>query len=481
MNNISKLEPKCVFGFFDEITRIPRVSQNEKNISDYLVKFASDRGFIAYQDKLLNVTILKPATEGMEDKNTVILQAHMDMVGAKKEGKDFDFGANPIEAYEEDGFVKAKGTTLGADDGIGMAMILALLDSKDASHPMLEAVFTVNEEVGLVGAAGYDYKKLKGKRLINIDSEEENHIVTGCAGGCTTSITSKCRKEKSEGIVYEVIISGLIGGHSGLNINEGRANANVIMGRLFARVRDVCETALSEYEGGTLDNAICNLAKAELVVKKKNSDDFEKAVEEFYKDIRLEYCKTDPDLKIKVKNHGKSKKETVSAGDFDRITGILASLTNGIYKYSQNIDGCVIASSNIGIVRVKPKQFSINTFVRGNRDYLTRELVDKNRRIAEAFGAQMTDSGLMPAWEGVPDGDFAKQAENIYRKLFPGRDIGVTTIHAGVECAYFCNNIKGLEAISLGPNLTGAHTVCESLDVESTQRMWEFLKELVKC
>ena len=296
---LTDLEPKKVFGFFEELTRIPRGSGNEKAVSDHLVDFADKRGLIAYRDDFNNVTILKPATAGMEEKDTVILQAHMDMVCIAKDPADFDFTKDPIDVYVEDDHVMARGTTLGADDGIGIALILAVLDSEDISHPMIEAVFTTDEEEGLNGVNGYDTERIKGKRLINIDTEEENHIVTGCAGGCRCDLTSKCKNTKVEGNIYEIGISGLAGGHSGTDIDKGSANANVLLGRFFDTVLKEVELNIGTYSGGTKDNAICSSASATVVVKKKQSKTFEKYVRSFCESILAEYKKTDPDFKFR--------------------------------------------------------------------------------------------------------------------------------------------------------------------------------------
>lgn len=478
MGIISELEPKCVFKHFEDITDIPRKSGNEKQVSDYLVEFAGKRGFIAYQDKLGNVTILKPATAGMEDKDTIILQAHMDMVGAVDEGKSFDFTKDHIETYIDGNYIKAKGTTLGADDGIGMALILAVLDSDSLSHPMIEAVFTVSEEIGLDGANGYDYSKLKGKKMINLDTEEENRIVIGCAGGSGFTLSGKCKKEKNEGIVYDISISNLKGGHSGSDIHKDRANANVLMGRILKEASKASEISLANIEGGDFDNAICNHCKATVVVKKKTSKEFEKAVEELKDSIKSEYIKSDPDMKIKIKEKGKEKIETVSESDFKKITGLLSLLPNGVYKYSQELENTVLASSNIGIARVKPKQFSFCVFLRGNKTSLLEDLKNKVWGLAEAFEVNAEKRSDYSPWETLGVSDFANKVSDIYKRKF-NRDIEIVTIHAGLECALFSNNIKNLDVISIGPDIDNAHTTSETLSIDSVRREWELLKEIL--
>lgn len=478
MGTISELEPKCVFEQFEKIISIPRTSGNEKQISDYLVEFAGKRGFIAYQDKLCNVTILKPATPGMEEKDTIILQAHMDMVGAIEEGSNFDFNKDSIEAFVEDNFIKSKGTTLGADNGIGMAIILAILESDDLAHPMIEAVFTVGEEVGLDGANGYDYSKLKGRKLINLDTEEENHIVIGCAGGCRCNISDKCKKEKVEGILYEIIVSNLTGGHSGCEIHKDRANANVLMGRILAKAIDSCELSLVSMEGGTLDNAICTHCKAVVAVKKKNTKDFEKTIDNMRDDIKREYSVSDPDMKIKIKEKGKEKVEAVSDSDFKRIIGLLLDVPNGVAKYSQEMPKMVVASSNVGIVRVKPKQFCISLSLRGNRNSYLDNLKRRVSALAFAFDSKLEIVGNYVPWEACDNNELAEKILDVYKKKF-NRDIEIVNIHAGLECALFCNNIKNLEAVSIGPDIFGAHTTGEKVDIDSVKREWELVKEIL--
>ncbi len=475
-SNISELEPKKVFGFFDEITKIPRSSGNEKAISDYLVDFASRRGLIAYQDELYNVTILKPSTSGMEEKPTIILQAHMDMVCVAAEGMSVDFSKDPIDAYEEDGAVKARGTSLGADDGIGMAFILAVLDSDDIRHPMIEAVFTTDEEVGLGGVNGYDSSRLKGKRLINLDSEEEDRLVIGCAGGVRCDLASKCKNGKAEGNIYEVTISNLTGGHSGTEIDKGSANANVLMGRLLARVSEEAEFNIVTYEGGTKDNAICTAAKATVLVKKKNGKAFEKCVKSFAEEVAAEYCSTDPDMSIKCKDKGKAKKEVMSTKDSARFIALLNTLPNGVEKMSQITD-MVETSSNIGVATARPKNYCIRINIRSNRDAALEWMIKRVRMLADAFGVQYEESGKYPVWEGERSA-FVETAVEKYKGLF-GREIAPVTIHAGLECAVLAEKIKGLEAISIGPDLKDVHTVSETLSVGSTGRTWKYLLELL--
>ncbi len=474
---LSDLEPKKVFSFFEQLTKIPRGSGNEKAVSDFLVDFASRRGLIAYQDEKKNVTILKPATEGMEEKPTIILQAHMDMVAVKDDDSSVDPAKDALDVYVDGDKVKARGTSLGADDGIGVAFILAILDSDDISHPMIEAVFTTDEEMGLGGAYGYDCSRLKGRRLINIDTEEENHIVSGCAGGVCCDISSKCKTTKEEGTVYDISISNLTGGHSGTEIYKGGANANVLMGRFLLMASRASEFFLSTYEGGTKDNAICTSAKATVVVKKKNGKAFEKCVKSFGEEILALYKKTDPDFVIKCKDKGKGKLEAMSSKEFSRFIAIINQLPNGVIKMSQNSD-MVETSANIGIVTAKPKGYTITVNIRSNRDMSLDWMIAKVEMLAKAYDVSLSQRGMYPAWESKGD-DFARSAKEIYERL-TGRSIEIVSIHAGLECALFAKKIKDLEAISIGPDLFDVHTTSETLSISSTQREWQFIKELIR-
>ena len=474
---ISDLEPVRVFSFFEELTKIPRGSGNEEAVSDYLVDFANKRGLLAYRDDHRNVTLLKPATAGLEDKETVILQAHMDMVCVAEGDTAYDPAKDPIDAYVDGDHIKAHGTSLGADDGIGIALILAVLDSSDISHPMIEAVFTADEELGLDGANGYDCSRLKGKRFINIDSEEENHIVVGCCGGIRCDLSSKCKNTKTEGNIYDISISGLTGGHSGTDIHKGRANANVLMGRLFSQAADEVEFYIGTYEGGSKETAICDSAHATVVVKKKQTKAFEKCVKSFSEAVSSQYSVTDPELSVKCKDKGKGKLEVMQAKDTSRFISLLNVLPYGVAAMSQTSD-MVETSSNIGIATAKPKNFTICVSLRSNNDPSLEWMISKVSMIAGAFSVTTYFHGWYPAWEGGA-GDFARSAQSLYRSMFD-RDIDIISIHAGLECSVFSKKIKGIEAISIGPDMDGVHSVSERLSVSSTKREWEFLKGLLK-
>lgn len=480
MGVLTEVEPNEVFKYFDDICSIPRPSYNEKAISDYLVDFAGKQGLIAYRDSKDNVVIIKPATEGYEDKDTIVLQAHIDMVCVAEDGNEYDFNNKGIEPFVEGDFICAKGTSLGADDGIGVAMILAILAAQNIPHPMIEAVFTTCEEVGLEGANGLDVNRISGRKLINIDSEEENHIITGCAGGDSVSVNHKCKTTKMKGNVYNLSVSGCSGGHSGSMIFKGSANANVIIASIIYELSQKVELGLIEITGGTKDNAICNFAQASFMVKKKQGKDAEKIVEKLGKKIFRKYNVTDPEIKVELSDCGKDKKEVMGDVDFEKLMCLLNATPNGVSSMSNTLPGMVESSSNLGILKVKPKSFAIDWLVRGNMDYMLDRLSDKFRLIGKALDVETNIVRTNPAWECTEINEFAQCASNTYQKLF-GEELPIESVHAGLECAILCNKIPNLCAISIGPWLYGAHTTQEKLSISSVQREWKFIKELLKA
>ena len=357
-------------------------------------------------------------------------------------------------------------------------MILAVLDSDEVSHPMIEAVFTTDEEVGLGGANGYDTSRLKGKRFINIDTEEENHLVIGCAGGIRCDVSSKCKNQKVEGNVYEIGINSLTGGHSGTEIYKGSANANVLMGRLLDLLMKNAEFSIGSFSGGTMGNAICTSASATVVVKKKQSKAFEKCIKSFADSMKSEYRKTDPDLNVKCKDKGKGKLEVMSTKDMTRFVALLNLLPNGVAKMSQ-ISEMVETSSNIGIVNAKPKSFNICVSIRSNKNDSLEWMISRVEMLANAFNVQFSGRNRYPAWECDEISDFARSARQLYTKMFD-KDIEIITIHAGLECAFFYKKIKGIDAISIGPDMWNVHTTGEKLSISSTEREWKYLLELLK-
>lgn len=479
MGALSSLEPKEVFDFFEEICAIPRPSRNEKQISDYLVAFANQRNLEVYQDEVWNVIIKKPATAGYENKDTIIMQAHTDMVCVFDDTAEADPALKGVVPLVDKDNITAKGTTLGADDGIGMAYILAVLDSNDFPHPAIEAVFTSSEEVGLDGAKALDVSKLSGRKMINIDTEEENHLVIGCAGGCRSDMTLKYKPVKSKGRLLSLKIGGLVGGHSGVEIDKGSANANVLMGRVLYELASKHNIELVSVRGGDKDNAISTSCEAKILAKKKEVGEIEASVMNICKHLKAEFFGTDPDMYMELTNEGKSKCKVLKKADFAKFLSLVNLIPYGVIKMSQVTPGLVETSINHGILDVSDGVISITNSIRSNITSGKEWKKNKHQIIAETFGAELVFRGEYPSWESNGITDFVKLAAAKYDEVMH-KPIEIITIHAGLECALFCEKIPGLEAISIGPEMSGVHTVNEALNIESVQNEWKVIKAILK-
>lgn len=476
---MTHIEPKIVFKHFDEICKIKRPSYDEGAISEYLVQFAVNHDLEYHHDEANNVIIYKGATQGRETDEKIILQSHIDMV-CVADGKSVDEAfENGVEAYVDGDHIRAKGTTLGADDGIGIAMTLAILASEDISHPGIEAVFTTSEEVGLDGAKALDESRLSAKKMINIDTEEEDNLVIGCAGGCRSDISFTYKPVKEKGLELKLVMSGLTGGHSGVEIHKGSANANVLMGRLLYLISKSIPYGLKSIHGGEKENAICDSCEAIIIIKKKYLDDVLNIVSEYREEVKISYFVTDPYLDVMAIPGEKVKEKCVETSDRDRIINIIVAAPHGVMKMRQSDPRFVEKSLNLGVLSVDDGKVSISHCLRSNSDANKKWLQERLSIIANAFGAEIDFNGDYPAWESVDVSDFAKSVAGKYEKLF-GKPINIHTEHAGLECALFSKKIPGIDAISIGPNITGAHTVSEALSISSVQREWELIKEILK-
>lgn len=472
------LEPVSVFNYFEDICRIPRSSGDRKAISDYLVMFAKERDLEVVQDEALNVIIRKKATEGKENQEGIILQAHTDIVAVCDEGVSIDFTKDGVSPYVDGDLIRAKGTTLGADDGIGMAMILAILDSKDLPHPMIEAVFTTDEEIGLIGAAAIDGTLIKSRKMINLDSEEDYQMVVGCAGGCRADISFSYKAKKEKGIEYEISIEGLNGGHSGIEINKGNANANVLMGRVLQRMSDKLRFSLISIEGGNKDNAICCACKANILIDKANENKLCEVVSVIENEIKSEYSATEHNLKVVANKLKKNKVKVLKPEDFLRVIILLTVMPDGVQKMSQYIPGLVETSLNIGVLRVGDGVVKSGYAIRSNIDAGKEWLIERVSIVAKSIGAKVMLSGEYPAWENHGTSDFANKIADIYKRLFD-KEFDIVAIHAGLECGLFYKKLDGLDAVSIGPSILGAHTTSENVSISSVERIWKLLTEVL--
>lgn len=434
MRALENCEPKRVFYYFEELCKIPHGSGNTKQISDYLVSFAKEHGLEYVQDEMNNVVIYKPATEGYEDAPAVILQGHMDMVCEKRPDVDHDFTKDPLNISVKDGYVTANGTTLGGDDGIAVAYGLALLESKDLAHPALEVLITVDEEIGLLGAEGFDCSVLKGKRLINLDSEAEGSLWISCAGGLSGISTIPVQRVEAEGQKAAVKITGLMGGHSGAEIDKKRANANVLMGRFLYSLQQETAYEIISLAGGQKDNAITREADAELLVEDINS--VKACAEKLQKGFREEYAGTDEGITVEITDLGVASAKVLHPTSREKVLFFLMEVPFGIQKMSGSIDGLVETSTNIGIVKLGEDEFLGSSSVRSSVEAAGAALSDKICYLTEFLGGEYTVQGAYPAWEYRKDSPLRDQMVEVYEEMY-GEKPNVVAIHAGLECGLF--------------------------------------------
>ncbi|MBF7095518.1 aminoacyl-histidine dipeptidase [Alkalibacter mobilis] len=477
------LEPEKTMEFFYDISQIPRGSGKEEEISKYLVEFAKDRNLFYKRDRFNNVLIKKPASKGRETHTGVVLQGHVDMVWEKNSDTNFDFESQPLDLYIDGDFIKAKGTTLGADNGIGVAMALAVLDSKDLDHPMIEAVFTVDEERGLTGALNFDGSLIEGKILINLDSEDDDEILTSCAGGIRINHHIELAREKNKELdkrqIFEIKITGLSGGHSGMDINKGRANANRLMGRLLYAIQDEMEANIISISGGSKDNAIPREAFCTLAVDRSENENFEIIIKEFQRAFHNEYRKADSGIQVTAKTAGEPTDVMMTTETTKQIIAMLLSVPNGVMSMSEDIEGMPVSSSNVGVVETTEDETVISIAARSSFSSKKEEIIAINKAISDQMGSSIEFTGDYPGWSYAETSPVRDLATNVYKKIF-GEEPKIVAVHAGIECGIFGEKIPGLDMISIGPNIVDVHSPREKLSISSTQKTWKFLTGILK-
>lgn len=478
MRALENCEPKRVFYYFEELCKIPHGSGNTKQISDYLVGFAKEQGLEYVQDEMNNVVIYKPATPGYENAPAVIIQGHMDMVCEKRPDVEHDFTKDPLNISVKDGYVTANGTTLGGDDGIAVAYGLALLESRDIAHPALEVLITVDEEIGLLGAEGFDCSVLKGRRLINLDSEAEGSLWISCAGGLTAISTIPVQRVEAEGNKVQVKIKGLMGGHSGAEIDKERANANVLMGRFLYTLQKTADYEIIVMEGGQKDNAITRECTADLLCA--DAAAVKACAETVQKGLREEYTNSDEGITIEVTELGRATENVLHPTSKAKILFYLMEVPFGIQKMSGSIEGLVETSTNIGIMKLEEEGFVASSSVRSSVGAASDALSDKICYLTEFLGGEYTVQGAYPAWEYRKESPLRDKMVEVYEKVY-GEKPNVVAIHAGLECGLFYKKIEGLDCISLGPNMKDIHTSEEVLDIASTERVWNYLVKVLEA
>lgn len=476
MSVLSELEPKKVFYYFEELCKIPHGSYNTKAVSDYCMRFAAERGLEAEQDDTNNVIIHKKGTAGYEDSAPVILQGHLDMVCEKMPGIEHDFEKDPLELLIEDGCVTANGTTLGGDDGIAVAMALAVLDSDDIPHPPLEAVFTTEEEVGMEGARNLDFSKIKGSMVINIDSEEEGILTVGCAGGFRFDALLPTTYEKTEGTVLSVRIHGLAGGHSGAMIHLQRGNANKLMGRLLNHIRLQQPLHIVEVNGGNKDNVIPADHIARIAVADASAaKEMIRQMEQIWK---AEFGADEPGLTVDIKED--QSEQMMDEVSTDRVIAYLDMVPDGVIAYEREIEDQVETSLNAGVVKTEDAQVKVTHLVRSSVESKKAELKERLYRIVNVLGGAGTVRDEYPAWAYKSDSVLRTRMVDVFREVY-GKEPQVVTIHAGLECGIFMGKRPELDCVSIGPDLFDIHSYKERMDIQSVERTYKYLLEVLKA
>lgn len=479
MGVLTGIQPERVFYYFEELTKIPHGSGDTKRISDYLASFARNRGLSFKQDQSGNLIIRKPASVGYETAPAVILQGHCDMVCEKKPGSTHDFSKDPLKLGIDGDMIYAEDTTLGGDDGIAVAYMMAVLEDDTLAHPALEAVVTTDEEIGLLGAAALDTSSLKGRILLNLDSEEEGILTVSCAGGMTSIMELPVRRDEVSGEHYRIEISGLQGGHSGAEIDKNRANAGQLMGRLLDTLNLRMEYALTELSGGSKDNAIMRSCEAEIVIDGGEEQQLLSCMKELQENLRAEYQGSDEGITIRTERTGSGAAPALNPVSLQKVLFFLMNLPNGIQKMSAQISGLVETSLNLGILRLHPDYLEAVSSVRSSVGSAKEALSRKLEYLTEFLGGDYHVEGSYPAWEYQADTPLQKLAAEVYEEMFQKKPV-IEAIHAGLECGIFYEKLPGLDCISFGPDMQNVHTTEERLSVSSTERTYRYLLNILE-
>ncbi|MGM9601749.1 MAG: aminoacyl-histidine dipeptidase [Faecousia sp.] len=474
---LAGLQPEKVFAYFEKLCSIPHGSGNTKLISDYLVSFAREHGLQYIQDELNNVIIFAPATPGYEDKPGVILQGHMDMVCEKDESCPLDMAVDGLDVTHDGEYVFAKGTTLGGDDGIALAYALAILDDESIAHPALEVVITVDEETGMEGATGIDLSMLHGRTLINIDSEDEGIFTVSCAGGARGTIRLPLTRRAVYGPCVKLVVDGLQGGHSGVEIHQNRANANKIMGHLLARIQELMPVCITGLSGGSKDNAIPRACQVTLVAMGSHIERINDVCAQLQSEVRRNF--QEPEAVIYGDDVDALGGNALSTEDSAKVTKLLCEVPNGVQAWSEDIEGLVQTSLNLGVAHMG-EDLRLTFSVRSSVNHEKRDLLARLKAIAREFGADYSEMGDYPAWEYRKESALRDTMVSVYKDMFH-QEPQVVAIHAGLECGILSDKLPGLDCVSIGPQMHDIHTSRERLSIASTERTWRFLLEVLKA
>lgn len=479
---LSQLEPRAVWTAFAELNAVPRPSKREEQVQAFAVQLGESLGLDTAKDAVGNVRIIKPASPGMEAAPTVVIQAHLDMVCQQNEGTGHDFDKEGIDMYTEDGWVKARGTTLGADNGIGVAFAIATLRSSEMIHPAIEVLFTSDEETGMTGALGLETGWIKGKYLLNIDTEDDRELTIGCAGGIDVTARGKAsyRPAPVEGPMgFRLTVKGLTGGHSGMDIHLGRGNANLLMMRLLRDLeREAC-ILITQVEGGNLRNAIPRECQATIVMGQAHVALLEDALSPMVAALKKEYASTDPQMEIYLEPLGASNSMVLAAQAQTDIIQAIAASPAGILRMNPDVDGLVQTSNNVARISISPNGIEVLCLTRSSSE---SEKMDAAQRLAGLYkmaGLETSFAGSYPGWEPAPGGTLASLMHESYVELFQ-EEPHVNACHAGLECGIIGERCPGMEMISFGPNIRGAHSPDERVEIASVQKSWQYFVDVLK-
>ena len=477
---IRNLEPKALWNNFADLNAIPRPSKKEERVIEFIKNFGNKLGLETFEDEIRNVIIRKPASPGMENRKPIVLQGHLDMVCQKNNDTDFDFDTQGIDMYVDGDWVRARGTTLGADNGLGVAMMLAILESKEIKHPAIDALFTIDEETGMTGALNLKGGILKGEILLNMDTEEDDEIGIGCAGGIdVTANRSYNEEETPEGSVgYTITVKGLNGGHSGMDIHKGLGNANKIMNRLLLDGFENFGLQIAEISGGSLRNAIPRESTAKIIVAAMYDEAFVFDMQEVISDIQAEYKTMEPNLTIEIAKADLPNKVMDLGVQEGFIRGIYAA-HNGVYRMSADIKDLVETSNNIARVIVKDGEITIQNLTRSSVESSKMDLANALRAAYELFGCEVTFAGSYPGWTPNVNSEILDLLVKIYEKQ-NGSKPNVAACHAGLECGILGKNYPDMDMISFGPTIHGAHSPDERASISSSQKFWKFVLEILE-
>lgn len=479
---VRQLEPRALWNHFSDLNAVPRASKKEERVIQFMKDFAASLNLPCHEDEVGNVIVKKPASAGMENRKTIVMQSHLDMVHQKNADTNFNFDTEGIKMLVDGDWVKADGTTLGADNGLGVATIMAILASDSIAHPAIEALFTIDEETGMTGALGLKGGLLDGEILLNLDTEDDDELTIGCAGGIDITAKGTYTEEDAPSGYqgFKISLTGLNGGHSGMDIHKGLGNANKLMNRLLFELCKKVDLRVSSINGGSLRNAIPRESFAKVMVASNDVSEFENGLKNWAEIFKKEYKTTDANLSLD--HSSESSVEKVLSVDFqNKILKSIYANHNGIYRMSSDIEGLVQTSNNVAKVTIENGHYQVECLTRSSVDSEKMDLVNLITATYELIGANVNTSGDYPGWTPQPGSDIVRIMSDLYEKMNNGEKAHVAACHAGLECGILGTNYPSMEMISFGPNIRGAHSPDEKVQISSVQKYWDFLMETLKA